>query len=277
MKTKCVIDFADKTLKFNTNALQSKTGIYMVICKQCIAGGGNAVHIKQDCILPAQATAVTRVATGNKSCVEDVVCIIPSNPKAYIKHQLLIPNSVTDIKCGESTVAISNFSNEPKRIKLGTMIGFYEKLDDATTLIKITNDLDNNGTHWWSTEESVNSGGQSGKGVVRHEFSRCQDNQHISCVVSPKVENSVISGASTGQTGCPMSSVETSIKTESDGPLSDEAKDCLCQRVPKLVREPAGGGHELTDKCIPMNLGEGEVVVGVTLNGHQKKKLKKLL
>jgi hypothetical protein len=199
------------------------------------------------------------VATGNKSCVEDVVCIIPSNPKAYTKHQLLIPNSVTDIKCGESTVAISNFSDEPKRIKLGTMIGFYEKLDDATTLIKITNDLDNNGTHWWSTEESVNSGGQSGQGVVRPEVSRCQDNQHISCVVSPKVENSVISGASTGQTGCPMSSVETSIKTESDGPLSDEVTDCLCQRIQKLAREPAGGGHELTDKCFPMNLGEGEV------------------
>ncbi len=60
MKTKCVIDFAHKTLKFNTNALQSKTGIYMVICKKCIAGDGNAVYIKQDCTLPAQATAVTR-------------------------------------------------------------------------------------------------------------------------------------------------------------------------------------------------------------------------
>ncbi len=98
MKTKCVIDFADKTLKFNTNALQSKTGIYMVICKKCIADDGNVVLIKQDCILPAQATAVTRVATGNESCVEDVVCIIPSNPKAYTKHQLSIPNSVTDTK-----------------------------------------------------------------------------------------------------------------------------------------------------------------------------------
>jgi hypothetical protein len=214
MKMKCVIDLADKTLKFNTNALQSKTGIYMVICKQCIAGGGNAVHIKQDCILPAQATAVNRVVTGNKSCVEDVVCMVTSNPKANTKYQLLIQNSVTDIKCGETTVGISNFSNEPKRIKAGTMIGFYEKLDDVTTLIKITNDLDNNGTHWLSTKESANSVGQSDQGVVRPEVSRCQDNQHISCIVSPKVENSVISGASIGQTGCPMSSVETSIKTE---------------------------------------------------------------
>jgi hypothetical protein len=185
---------------------------------------------------------VTRVVTGNKSCVKDVVCMVPSNPKACTKHQLLIPNSVTDIKYGETTVAICNFSNEPKRIKAGTMIGFYEKLDDATTLIKITNNLDNNRTHWWSIEESVNSVGQSGQGLVRPEVSRCQDNQHISCVVSPKVENSVISGASTGQTGCPMSSVETSIKTESDGPLSDEVMDYLCQRVLKLVREPAGGG-----------------------------------
>jgi hypothetical protein len=125
MKTKCVIDFADKTLKFNTNALQSY-GIYMVICKQCIAGGGNAVHIKQDCILPARATTVTRVVTG-KSCVEDVVCMVASNLKNYTKYQLLIPNSVTDIKCGETTVAISIFSNEPKRIKARTMIGFYEK------------------------------------------------------------------------------------------------------------------------------------------------------
>jgi hypothetical protein len=186
----------------------------MVICKQCIAGGGNAVHIKQDCILPAQATAVNRVVTGNKSCVEDAVCMVPSNPKAYTKYQLLIPNSVTDIKCGETTVGISNFSNELKRIKAGTMMRFYEKLDDATTLIKITNDLDNNGTHWLSTKESANSVGQSGQGVVRPEVSRYQDNQHISCVVSSKVENSVISGASTCQTGCPMSSVETSIKTE---------------------------------------------------------------
>jgi hypothetical protein len=148
MNTKCVIDFADKALKFNTNALQSKTGIYMVIYKKCIAGDGNAVHIKQDCILPAQATAVTRVATENKSCVEDVVCMVASNPKTLTKYQLLIPNSVTDTKCGETTVGISNFSNGPKRMKAGTMIGFYEKLDDATTLIKITNDLDNNRTHW---------------------------------------------------------------------------------------------------------------------------------
>ncbi len=44
-----------------------------------------------------------------------------------------------------------------------------------------------------------------------------------------------------------------------------------------MVREPAGGEHELTDKCIPMKLGEVEVLVGVTLNGYQKKKLKKLL
>jgi hypothetical protein len=183
MKMKCVIDFADKTLKFNTNALQSKTGIYMVICKQCIAGDGNAVHIKQDCILLAQAKAVTRVATGNKSCVEDVVCMVASNPKAYTKYQLLTPYSVTDTKCGETTVAICNFSNEPKRIKAGTMMEFYEKLDDAKTLIKITNDLDNNRTHWWSIEESVNSGSQTGKGVVRPEVSRCQDNQHFSCVV----------------------------------------------------------------------------------------------
>jgi hypothetical protein len=133
--------------------------------------------------------AVNRVVTGNKSCVEDVVCMVPSNPKANTKYQLLIPNSVTDIKCSETTVGISNFSTEPKRIKAGTMIGFYEKLDDATTLIKITNDLDNNMTHWLSTEESANSGGQSGQGVVRPEVSRCQDNQHILCVVSPKVEN----------------------------------------------------------------------------------------
>ncbi len=89
------------------------------------------------------------MVTGNKSCVEDVVCMVPSNPKACTKHQLLIPNSVTDIKCSETTVAICNFSNEPKRIEAGTMIGFYEKLNDATTLIKITNDLDNNGAHWW--------------------------------------------------------------------------------------------------------------------------------
>ncbi len=95
----------------------SSHGIYMVICKQCIAGGGNAVHIKQDCILPAQVTAVNRVVTGNKSCVEDVVCMVPSNPKACTKHQLLIQNSVTDIKCGETTVAICNLVMNRKELK----------------------------------------------------------------------------------------------------------------------------------------------------------------
>jgi hypothetical protein len=41
------------------------------------------------------------------------------------------------------------------------------------------------------------------------------------------------------------------------------------------VREPAGDGHEITDKWIPMKLVEREVMVGVTLKGNQKK-LKKL-
>jgi hypothetical protein len=37
------------------------------------------------------------------------------------------------------------------------------------------------------------------------------------------------------------------------------------------VREPTGDGHELIDKYILMKSGEGEVMVGVTLNGNQKK------
>ncbi len=85
-----------------------------------------------------------------------------------------------------------------------------------------------------------------------HKSSRYHDNQHISCVVLPKVENSVILGASTGQTGRPTPSNETSIKTESDGLLNGEVTDCLCQRVPKLVREKMGDGHELADKRILM-------------------------
>ncbi len=43
-----------------------------------------------------------------------------------------------------------------------------------------------------------------------HKSSRYHDNQHISCVVLPKVENSVILGTSTGQTGWPTPSNETS-------------------------------------------------------------------
>jgi len=76
-----------------------------------------------------------------------------------------------------------------------------------------------------------------------HKNSRYHDNQHISCVVLPKVENSVILGAFTGQTGRPTLSNETSIKTESDGPSNGGVTDCLCQRVPKLVRKTTGDGH----------------------------------
>ncbi len=107
--------------------------------------------------------------------------------------------------------------------------------------------------------------------MVELENPRFHDYHHISCVVLPKVENSVISGASTGQRGRPTPSTETPIKTGSGWPLNGEVTDCLCQRVPKLVREPTGDGHELIDKYILMKSGEGEVMVGVTLNGNQKK------
>ncbi len=107
--------------------------------------------------------------------------------------------------------------------------------------------------------------------MVELENPRCHDNQHMSCFVLPKVENSVISGASTGQTGRPIPSTEPSIETGSDWPANDEIRDCLCQRIPKLVREPTGDGHELTDKYILMKLGEGEVMIGAILNVNQKK------
>ncbi len=58
MKTKYVIDSVDKSIKFNTTDMHSKAGICVVICKQCIASGGNTVHIKQDCLVPARATTV---------------------------------------------------------------------------------------------------------------------------------------------------------------------------------------------------------------------------
>ncbi len=122
-------------------------------------------------------------------------------------------------------------------------------------MVNFINDLGNNWTDRRSNEDSVKSGGQSGQLVTGAENSRCYDTQHISCVVLPKVENSVISGASTGQTGRATPSNETLIEIGSDGPLNDEVTDCLCQRVPKLVREPTGDGHELTDKCILMKLG----------------------
>jgi hypothetical protein len=79
------------------------------MCKQCIASGDNAEHIKKDCLIPARA--ITGVG-GNKIFAEDVVYMLVSNPKTYTK----------------------------------AMVGFYEKLDDATTLVKVTNDLSNNWT-----------------------------------------------------------------------------------------------------------------------------------
>jgi hypothetical protein len=96
-QTKCVTDFADKTVKYNTTDMHSKAAIYVVMCKQCIASGGNAVHIKQDCLNPAQATTVAIVVAGNKSFTEGVVCMLVSNPKTYNKDQLLILNSLNEI------------------------------------------------------------------------------------------------------------------------------------------------------------------------------------
>jgi hypothetical protein len=86
-----------------------------------------------------------------------------SNPKAYNDDQIL--NYVNEIK-GETTVAISNFSNEPKTLKTGLMVGFYEKLGDETNSVNVTNDLGNNWTKWRSIEYSVKSCGQSGQIVV---------------------------------------------------------------------------------------------------------------
>ncbi len=55
------------------------------MCKQCIASGGNAVHIKKDCLILARATTVTTVVAGNKSFAEDVVYMLVSNLKTYSK------------------------------------------------------------------------------------------------------------------------------------------------------------------------------------------------
>jgi len=77
--------------------MHSKAGIYVVMCKKCIASGSYAVHIKQDCLIPAQATTVTTVVAGNKSFAEDVVCMVVSYSTIYIKDQLLIPSSLNEI------------------------------------------------------------------------------------------------------------------------------------------------------------------------------------
>jgi hypothetical protein len=111
------------------------------------------------------------------------------NPKTYTKGQLLIPNSVNKIKGDKTYVATSNCSHEPKTLRAGSMVGFYEKLDDATTLVDVTNDLGNNWTDWRSNEDSGKSGGQSGQIMVGAENSRCRDTQHVSCVVLPKFGN----------------------------------------------------------------------------------------
>ena len=125
-----------------------------------MASGGNAVYIKQDSLIPAQATTVTTVVAGNKSFAEDVVCMLVSNPKTFTKDQLLIPNSVNEIKGGKTSVAINNSSNEPKTLRAGSMVGFYEKLDDETTLVNVINDMGNNWINWRSNEDSVKSGDQ---------------------------------------------------------------------------------------------------------------------
>jgi hypothetical protein len=130
-------------IDFNTTDMLSKTGLYVVMCKQCISSGDNAVHIKKDCLIPARAITVVG---GNKIFAEDVVYMLVSNPKTYTKDQLLIPNSVNEIKGGKTSVAIGNYSNDPKTLRAGSMVGFYEKLDDATTLVNVTNDLSNNWT-----------------------------------------------------------------------------------------------------------------------------------
>jgi hypothetical protein len=108
------------------------------------------------------------------------------------------------------------------------MVGFYEKLGDATTLVNVIKDFGSNWRDWRSTEDSVKSDGQSGQIVAGVENSRFHDNQHISGVVLPKVENPVISGAFTGQMGWPIPSREASIKNGSNGPLNEEVTYRLC-------------------------------------------------
>ncbi len=91
----------------------------------------------------------TTVVAGNKTFTEDVVCMLVSNIKSYTNEHLLIPNSVNEIKVGKTSVAISNFSNEPKILRGAfKMIGYYEKLDDMTILLNFSNDLSNNRTDW---------------------------------------------------------------------------------------------------------------------------------
>jgi tRNA U34 5-carboxymethylaminomethyl modifying GTPase MnmE/TrmE len=124
MRTKCVIDFTEKSIKFNTTDMNSKAGIYIVLCKQCRASAGNAVLIKQDCLIPPRARTVTTVVAENKTFIEDVVCMLVSNPKSYTKEQLLIPNSVNEIKGGKTSVAVSDFGNQPKILIAGSMVGF---------------------------------------------------------------------------------------------------------------------------------------------------------
>jgi hypothetical protein len=40
---------------------------------------------------------------------------------------------MNEIKGGKTSVAIGNYSNDPKTLRAGSMVGFYEKPDNATT------------------------------------------------------------------------------------------------------------------------------------------------
>jgi hypothetical protein len=90
----------------------------------CVSSVEQVLVIKQDCLIPPRARTVTTVVAENKTFIEDVVCMLVSNPKSYTKEQLLIPNSVNEIKGGKTSFAISDFGNQPKILIAGSMVGF---------------------------------------------------------------------------------------------------------------------------------------------------------
>jgi hypothetical protein len=155
----------------------------------------------------------------------------------YNKNQLLIPNSLADIKKGEASVAISNFSNESKRIKAGTMVGFYEKLKDDTKVLRLPNIMSNET--------------KTGK-AVQSESATANCGSDEVCATLLRSEEVVI-GSET-----------------SDGSVSCKSRGSNVSDV-----KTVGKRQQQTDKCISMELGE--VMVGVTLTESQKKSLKTML
>lgn len=88
----------------------------------------NAVHIKDEIVLPSRVVTKVDITAANKQKLKDGEYLVSTSNDIYTKTKAIIPNSVTTFQHGLATVELSNLNPYPIKLNAGSTIGTYEPI-----------------------------------------------------------------------------------------------------------------------------------------------------